>query len=356
MRDHYSPSYFTLHVEGNRSQNSECTIVRDGKPGHKLVKYEFADNLEVGTTLKYISGIKDTLEKPLGMGRRHRYVIWDATSGELAARVEWNEKAITVFTHEDWTTPFYQYQFKVARWGDYLARLSPSKEVIYFRNEDETLFFRSIFSSRINAEFPGVLSEEHRIQFSQDESRAMLITSDFSKGMILNLITGSASKPFDLPERATFYRCTCLPANTFAILTASERLLLLDGETGRTRCALEGFDGTETQLSASSDSKRVTIRNLASTIIWDANTGKQVARIPRFNGACFEIGDPKPMTLYGSYFSPSLEELEKPQFVIYQRRRPEAWWGIAWLPESWVLLAALIGLSVQAFRWKARAA
>lgn len=39
--------------------------------------------------------------------------------------------------------------------------------------------------------------------------------------------------------------------------------------------------------------------------------------------------------------------------TLWYRRRPEPWWGVAWLPEFWVALvsaAALLGLTVQALR------
>ena len=39
--------------------------------------------------------------------------------------------------------------------------------------------------------------------------------------------------------------------------------------------------------------------------------------------------------------------------TVWYRRRPEPWWGIAWLPETWVALlgaAALAAMGVQAAR------
>jgi WD40 repeat protein len=77
--------------------------------------------------------------------------------------------------------------------------------------------------------------------------------------------------------------------------------------------------------------------------IWDADTGECLARLPsplRFAQASFSRdGCTVLMCATGS------EGDASSQVVIWQRRRPERWWGVFWLPAFWLTLVLLVALS-----------
>ena len=52
-------------------------------------------------------------------------------------------------------------------------------------------------------------------------------------------------------------------------------------------------------------------------------------------------------------FNPTGVDGTEMQYVFYHRRRPEYWWGIAWLPEFWLTLVFGVGLVWSAWRdWR----
>ena len=63
-----------------------------------------------------------------------------------------------------------------------------------------------------------------------------------------------------------------------------------------------------------------------------------------------------PPALYGAVFlpGPRIATLEKHYVVrLWSRRRPEYWWGIAWLPEFWIALlsgGALVVIAIRRLR------
>lgn len=46
--------------------------------------------------------------------------------------------------------------------------------------------------------------------------------------------------------------------------------------------------------------------------------------------------------------------LRRPSVVYFRRRRPEYWWGLAWLPEFWLSLLFSVGLNLSLLRDRRR--
>jgi hypothetical protein len=71
--------------------------------------------------------------------------------------------------------------------------------------------------------------------------------------------------------------------------------------------------------------------------VWDARTGAELARLAH------------PDEVYSAAFSPDGERIATGGFDkearLWRRRRPEWWWGVAWLPEFWLTLVFAVGLA-----------
>ena len=46
----------------------------------------------------------------------------------------------------------------------------------------------------------------------------------------------------------------------------------------------------------------------------------------------------------------SRDLVQSEEIHLWQRRRPEYWWGVAWLPEFWLTVVLGIGLIVSVWR------
>ena len=73
--------------------------------------------------------------------------------------------------------------------------------------------------------------------------------------------------------------------------------------------------------------------------IWDLTTGTPLSRLPAFADELTLSNDGNSIIAYSDEYN---------SVQLFHRRRPEYWWGVAWLPEFWltVLFAGALGWSV----------
>jgi len=135
-------------------------------------------------------------------------------------------------------------------------------------------------------------------------------------------------------------------------------------------------------FSFSKDSKRIVTIQDDSVYVWEVDTARKVAtlkgkpKIPfckaEFSpdgrqiltatgdgwAQIWDIQKEKTLTTFLGGHSAGFSEDGQRVFTcssngvvrVYSRRRPEPWWGIAWLPEFWIALVSGVGLVAMAVR------
>jgi hypothetical protein len=113
------------------------------------------------------------------------------------------------------------------------------------------------------------------------------------------------------------------------------RCTFLDLQSG----IVQTFDGEISCISA--DGKRL-MQSAYSTCLVSAEDRQEIQSFDyRFSGVSFSADGEKLALRDGDVMA------------IWARRRPEYWWGIAWLPEAWLVLATGLGLVWSLVRdWK----
>jgi len=119
-----------------------------------------------------------------------------------------------------------------------------------------------------------------------------------------------------------------------------------DSGTGKEQFTLEGHDSRITSAIFSSDGQRIATSSDDGTVrLWDTEDGWQIA--------LFEE-DRQFVCVHEVVFSPNGQQIastdSESNIRIWSRRRPEYWWGIAWLPEFWIALLSGGALVVIAAR------
>jgi WD40 repeat protein len=123
---------------------------------------------------------------------------------------------------------------------------------------------------------------------------------------------------------------------------------LLVSATGQKSVELEGSETGQVILVSdaeypwaaqfSQDGRALLGRCNTGFSIWDVTNGKRLANLedPKGQEDCFLT----------AFYSPTGQEVADSQFRVWHCRRPESWWGVAWLPEFWLVI--LLGC---AFAW-----
>jgi WD40 repeat protein len=119
-----------------------------------------------------------------------------------------------------------------------------------------------------------------------------------------------------------------------------------DAVTGQEQVVLVGHAADVASAVFSQDGRRVLTESLDDETIvrvWDAESGRELAALAKWSDRiCFNT------------FSADGKRIAQSDIfqwaVIWSRRRPEYWWGIAWLPEFWVSVLSGGALLVVAVR------
>jgi len=121
-------------------------------------------------------------------------------------------------------------------------------------------------------------------------------------------------------------------------------IYVVEKRTGNDRLKLHIAPPGAYCATFSPDGRRIlTAGHNADAVIWDARTGDQLARLS--DGV-------KPVEMV-SFSDDGLQFVawdEDHVARFYRRRRPEYWWGMAWLPEFWLTLVLGGGLVFSLWR------
>ena len=147
---------------------------------------------------------------------------------------------------------------------------------------------------------------------------------------------------------------TCIAANeNYSDLRESQHTAVLrDAHNGMPLMTLIGDPGNFTVAGFSNDSRRlVTYSQDRSRFYGMPDPFHPNVRVFEFDtSSCLLL--PHTASVREAHYDPLHERilvgLEDDTAQLWRRRRPEYWWGVAWLPEFWltVLLAAAFGWSV----------
>jgi len=124
---------------------------------------------------------------------------------------------------------------------------------------------------------------------------------------------------------------------TSTVFATYNPVTVWDGQSCDLVCQL-GHDGYNARwVRFMGDHRRLLTEGDGSPLIWDARKGTLLCRFP---------GLSSPLR----YVSEAGNRFVTNEGDIWTRRRPEYWWGIAWLPEFWIALVAGPGLVAMAVR------
>jgi WD40 repeat protein len=174
--------------------------------------------------------------------------------------------------------------------------------------------------------------------FSSDDAR--IVTGDNDHMLRLwDAVTGQESLSIDLGKAV--YAATFSPDGQMVFTSgAFQTARMLDAKNGRKRYAIRVFDQPTGYVGCagfSPNDQRLFTGDAHGTVkLWDAATGQQEAALS------VGTGDVEAVCFYpdGEQFA----VLCNGTVNIWSRRRPEYWWGIAWLPEFWIALVFGVGL------------
>jgi WD40 repeat protein len=139
---------------------------------------------------------------------------------------------------------------------------------------------------------------------------------------------------------------TSYGVGSVSILDVSGMEVLLADQP--TRISSVGFSWDETKVLGAGPDQ--------FACVWDSDSAKRLAVLPLPKCGFFKYAGIAPSRDGGRLLTTCLSE-DDPSLTLWSRRRPEYWWGIAWLPESWVaLLSGGALLVIAARRLRAREA
>lgn len=179
------------------------------------------------------------------------------------------------------------------------------------------------------------------LAFSPDSERILTAGHD---GTAIVWHVGSGSQVMRLLGHAGRIESVRFSPDGRRILTASAdgTARVWDAKSGMEQAVLARPNRTILYAVFSPDGTRIATVDLDGDVcIWDVRTGRRIAVLEHRY---------RPDSLL---FSPDGQRIAgvclKTAFV-WDRRHPEYWWGIAWLPEFWVALASGLGLVAMAIR------
>ena len=210
------------------------------------------------------------------------------------------------------------------------------------------------------------------ITISPDGDRACFI--DGATADLLDVATGASLRTRKSDDRG-MTRITAVFSPTGDRLLVHyyyQATFLIDARDGE-EIAQYDHDVCAGQFSA--DGARIAAIGNSNALILDAKSGKVLAELPRnprsledvwtsIHGlfveteqltSAFAIGPP---TSPLPQFSPDGKQVlaldRSPDLGLWRRRRPEYWWGVAWLPEFWLTAVFAVSLIWSVWRDKKR--
>jgi WD40 repeat protein len=186
------------------------------------------------------------------------------------------------------------------------------------------------------------------VAFSTDGQRVLTASED-NAARVWDSNTGlecSVVEERDVPNRGarlSFDQCAFSPDGKQIITVWRDEVARVRMmETGQERIALKGHEACVCSAGFSPDGKQIVTGSHDQTArVWDADTGLECAVLR---------GHDRQVSAVFLADGNRIATRSYPTTRIWSRRRPEYWWGIAWLPEFWIALIAGGGLLVIAAR------
>jgi WD40 repeat protein len=101
-----------------------------------------------------------------------------------------------------------------------------------------------------------------------------------------------------------------------------------DAETGRELVVLKGHTEVVTSAVFSRDGVRILTASYDGTArVWDVETGRELTALSSHGGVATAAFSPDDHHVVTAGWNGTAR--------LWYRRRPEYWWGVAWLPEFW---------------------
>jgi WD40 repeat protein len=142
---------------------------------------------------------------------------------------------------------------------------------------------------------------------------------------------------------------------------------LLEAATGRDVCEI---DRSAEGVVFSANSRRLILGRYEYIQVLDADSGELIQTLPNRARSLEDLwrwfrrtfidqpivnpfamsGPPTGAMRLSRDGTQIVERLNYDQLGLWQRRRPEQWWGVAWLPEFWLTLLLAIGLMLSLWR------
>jgi WD40 repeat protein len=181
---------------------------------------------------------------------------------------------------------------------------------------------------------PRYRSSDRRVAFAADSRRVMVVCSS---SVLFWDPECATTNPTSMSWDNYLIVAALFKGNQARIATAGNSgTVRVWGEDSEEQSSLYGMTGREVNGSFSPDcSRAIAVDSRGESLIWDLDTDCEVARLKT---GFYENVAPVMWPDLSMVAVPS----EGNGVRIWRRRRPEYWWGLAWLPEFW-LAAAFAG-------------
>jgi WD40 repeat protein len=188
-----------------------------------------------------------------------------------------------------------------------------------------------------HVELPGVPVSG---RFSSDGRCVLTINGKYDRGsyhnpvfQLCDISTGEVKAIIKGCVAEAFFPDALMVSDVVVISTGWDMTMIWDTRTGATKL-LPGY------AAISPDKKRLIVRSGGSLLFFDLESACEVCRLNHVGQNC------RPMfSDSGAY----LIAQDQDRAFVYHRRRPDYWWGLAWLPEFWLTL-----IFSGAFAWSIR--
>jgi WD40 repeat protein len=344
----FSPDGSRLFVAGG-----EAACLWNSFTGEKIADFKGNDE-----------GLSNAIFAPDGrqiITGNYRYTIrvWDAASGKLikpmrgcllAATpnrlISAQEKDVHVWEYDQ---QHELHELAILKGSNTrIADVSPDSKYVVTADDNNIRLWNPLSGAEIRV-FEHVNSPRS-LSFSPDSSR---VVASGDGGSVVAWEVNSGRKVFECQARSmVFYGGYSLPPDgeqMFAfyspdgnrIVTPSDKhaVRVWDPNSGRELFSTKGNTRPVYTCRCFPDSSRIVTESLDSSVrIWDMLTGEQLTVLNLKSAGTLALSPDGQRICVGNGNTA----------YIWSRRRPEYWWGIAWLPEFWltVLFAGALVWSV----------
>jgi len=190
----------------------------------------------------------------------------------------------------------------------------------------------------------GDVKSKKNVQFSADGTR-VLVVDDSQSGRLWNTRTGELIQTF----RDMSHEFSSLVIGRDLIVATTEKSdypALWRVDTGQKfwNSKLETF--MDEQIIFSPDGRTALLSDGISAFVIDGRTGERLTRqlMPSFVSVGSSVVRPVASAYSSDGNQLALASTSYGEVYLFRRRRPEHWWGVAWLPEFWLTLVLGVGL------------